>query len=63
MNVDEIKKAVDDGETIHWASTAYRVIKPFDSYLIMCDINDNCIGLTHKDGVTLNGREEQFFKA
>ena len=63
MNVHEIKKAVDDGETVYWASTAYRVIKDkIGQYLILCDINDNCIGLTWRDGVTLNGKEEQFFQ-
>lgn len=47
MKVTEIKQAVDSGHNVQWASAAYRVIK-------------DCIGLTHMDGVTLNGSESDF---
>ena len=62
MNLAEIKASVEEGHTVHWASKAYRVIKDnLGQWLIKCDMNGSCIGLTWRDGVTMNGREEQFF--
>ena len=63
MNLTEIKTAVLAGETVHWASDAYVVIYAprIDQFLIKCSLNDNCIGLTWKDGVTMNGKPSQFF--
>ena len=63
MTLEEIKAAVEAGHIVHWANKAYRVIKDnIGQWLIHCTINDSYIGLTHADGVTLNGREDQFFK-
>ena len=62
MNLEEIKASVESGQTVHWASQAYRVIKDnVGQWLIQCDINGHCIGLTWRDGVTMNGEEKQFF--
>ena len=63
MNLAEIKAAVMAGKTVHWASDAYVVIYAprIDQFLIKCSLNDNCIGLTWKDGVTMNGEPGQFF--
>ena len=62
MNLEEIKASVESGQTVHWASQAYRVIKDnVGQWLIQCDINGYCIGLTRRDGVTMNGEEKQFF--
>ena len=62
MNLEEIKASVESGQTVHWASQAYRVIKDnVGQWLIQCDINGYCIGLTRRDGVTMNGKEKQFF--
>ena len=62
MKLAEIKQAVLNGEKVHWSSNAYDVIYTFDnSWLIRCNLNDHCIGLTHLDGVTLNGHENQFY--
>jgi hypothetical protein len=64
MNLDEIKAAVLAGETVHWASEAYRVIRDsVGQWLIVCDMNGDCTGLTWRDGVTVNGKPEQFFVA
>jgi hypothetical protein len=60
MTLNEIKKAVDDGKQVHWANSGYVVIKSYGDYLITHH-SGNCIGLTWKDGVTLNGKESQFF--
>lgn len=62
MNLDEIKAAVDAGQTVHWANTGYTVLRDsIGQWLIKYTPNGHCIGLTHQDGVTLNGRPEQFF--
>jgi hypothetical protein len=62
MNLAEIKANVESGHTVHWASQSYRVIKDnIGQWLIKCDMNGSCIGLTWRDGVTMNGSEEQFF--
>ena len=62
MKLEEIKASVESGKTVHWAQEQYRVIKADNGgWLIMCDTNGHCIGLTHLDGVTMNGKEEDFF--
>ena len=45
----------------HSIGPGWSVIKPRPVYNIVCNINDNLIGLTHIDGVTMNGDEEDFF--
>ena len=62
MKVDEIKKAVNDGLKIRWMSDNYHVIKDGNDYLIHCTQNDTYIGLTWKDGITLNGKEDEFYE-
>ena len=62
MRVDEIKKAVDEGLLVHWGNPAYVVKKDRNNeYYILCIINDNMIGLTWRDKITLNGKEDEFF--
>lgn len=64
MNLNEIKKAVEAGRTVHWASRHYRVVKDqVGQWLIECMSNSTYIRLTWRDGVTMNGREDQFFIA
>ena len=65
MTLQEIKVAVMAGHTVHWANTAYIVkyAPAIDEFLIHCLLNETCIGLTWRDGVTMNGREDQFFMA
>lgn len=64
MTLTEIKEAVDNGKIVCWANDRYRVIKGKFDYLIGWDIGgrqENYIGLTWRDGVTLNGKEEEFY--
>ena len=62
MTLKEIKKAIEENKKVFWASDIYEVIKDKNNnYLIKCIINDYCIGLTHKDKIILNGKEEDFF--
>lgn len=62
MNLQQIKQAIEEGKKVHWANRAYDVIKDsVGQYLIICNLNGYCIGLTHLDGITLNGEEKDFF--
>ena len=65
MNLEQIKEAIELGMKVYWVNERYRVIK-LDSgeYLIACDhgtSSANYSGLTYKDGVTLNGKEKDFY--
>lgn len=62
MTLDQIKAAVDAGKPVAWQNPGYRVIKDrIGQYLIVNEWNDYAIGLTWRDGVTLNGRPDEFF--
>jgi hypothetical protein len=62
MTRDEIKAAVDAGQTVHWANTGYVVHKDrLGQYLITYLPNGSCIGLTDREGHRLNGKEAEFF--
>lgn len=62
MTLDEIKQAVQDGKTVHWSNELYDVICDRNGeYLIRCKMNDNYIGLTWRDGVTMNGKPSEFY--
>ena len=62
MILEEIKEAVEAGKKVCWKHTGYKVIKDMmDQWMIHCIYNDSYIGLTHNDGVTLNGAPKDFF--
>lgn len=62
MTLGEIKNAVLAGKTVHWATGDYIVIyDEVGQWLINCLVNASCIGLTWRDGVTLNGKESEFY--
>ena len=65
MKLQEIKAAVMAGKTVHWSNSSYVVIyaTKIDQFLIHCTSNDNYIGLTHRDGVTMNGAADEFYTA
>ncbi|WP_372615360.1 hypothetical protein [Aquicoccus sp.] len=64
MTLDDIKAAVDAGQTVHWANTGYVVHKDrLGQYLITHVPNGSCIGLTDRGGHRLNGKETEFFVA
>ena len=61
MKLNEIKDAISKGEHVYWVHEGYKVIKDkYEQYLIVCD-NGYTTGLTWLDGVTMNGKEEDFF--
>ena len=63
MTLPEIKAAVQAGKTVHVGTDAYRVVGPdrHGQWFIRCDLNENYIGLTHRDGETMNARPEDFY--
>ena len=62
MTLAEIKTAIANGQSVHWASLLYEVVKDkYDQYFIICKTNNHAIGLTWADGITLNGKEGEFF--
>ena len=62
MTADEIRKAVDDGKDVRWATDNYRVVKDVKGqYLIVSQQNQHCIGLTWSDNQTLNGKPVEFY--
>ena len=61
MNLQEIKDALEAGERVYWVHNGYEVIRDsIGQYLIQYE-DGSCIGLTHQDGQTLNGKEKEFF--
>lgn len=68
MNLDEIKKALAEGKRVFYANISYEVLHDTsngcDQYLIAYHhggSDANYIGLTWRDGVTMNGKPEDFF--
>ena len=65
MTLEEIKTAVLAGKTVHWVNSGYEVIRHIfkdtpDGWYIL-HWYGSCVGLTYKDGVTLNGKESDFY--
>ena len=62
MKLIEIKNALAEGRKVYHGNQNYEVIRDkIGQYLIVCSINGYTIGLTHKNGQTMNGKEEDFF--
>ena len=60
--IEDIKTAVDSGLAVHWANDGYEVTKaPNGEYLITFRPNGSAIGLTSRDGLTLNGELFDFY--
>jgi hypothetical protein len=63
MKLQEIKDAVTSGKAVCWATDNYDVIKSLknNQYYIVCNRNQSTTGLTWRDGITLNGKESEFY--
>ena len=63
MKLQEIKDSVLAGKKVYWANKGYEVRFKYGQWYIFCNIAnfEHTIGLTWQDGVTLNGKEEEFF--
>ncbi len=56
--VERIKNLVKNGETVYADTEAYEVVVDgLDQWFIVCTMNDHTIGLTWRDGQTLNGKD------
>ena len=62
MTLEEIKTALSNGKPVFWKHEGYRVIKDgLGQYMICCLNNHSCWGLTWRDGITMNEKEDDFF--
>jgi hypothetical protein len=64
MSLQDIKDAIENGQRVFWCNDAYEVIKDcIGQYLIRSHFSDtpNYVGLTWTDGVTVNGKPEEFY--
>lgn len=62
MTLQEIKNAVDQGLKVFQHHDGYEVIRSdYGEYLIHYRGSEWYIGLTWKDGVTMNGKENEFY--
>jgi hypothetical protein len=61
MTTQEIKDAVNAGKPVYWCNPGYTVkIDRYGRYSIIHS-SGHSIGLTHADGLTLNGKESDFY--
>jgi len=62
MTLEQIKAAVLAGKIVYWMNNGYTVAEDSTGqWFIVCTANDSAIGLTWQDGVTMNGKPEQFY--
>ena len=62
MTLLEIKQAIKRGKVVYWSNDLYTVQgENLNNLSIVCYSNNHCIGLTWLDGVTLNGKESEFY--
>jgi hypothetical protein len=62
MTLAEIKAAHAQGQTVHWMNEGYTVTgKDPENLSITFLTNQHSIGLTRRDGTTLNGKESEFY--
>lgn len=61
-NAQDIREAVKNGKKVYWKNKGYEVITDSkNQWFIKCEYNNHCIGLTWRDGETLNGDINDFF--
>ena len=61
MTLEEIKQAVDEGQIVCWKTDSYQVIKDHIGQYLIQHTNGSCIGLTWRDGVTMNEDPKDFY--
>ena len=63
MTLQEIKKAIREGKEVCWKSTAYDVkhFPQHNQWLVVCNINQSCVGLTYLNRDELVDSEADFF--
>lgn len=63
MTLKQIKESVLSGKTVHWMNVGYRVIRDSIGQWHIAHDSGNAIGLTWRDGVTMNGEPSEFYIA
>lgn len=63
MTLTQIRAAIAAGKTVHWNNDGYVITGSVGNELITFLWNGFSIGLTWMDGVTLNGKECDFYIA
>jgi hypothetical protein len=61
VTLQEIKDAVAKGQTVCWQVDGYRVRQAGSKLLVVCLSNGSAIGLAWADGLTMNGKPEDFY--
>ena len=61
MTLEQIKVGVDIGEKVYWSNLGYAVKKDKTGEYIIAHDGGHIIGLVWGDGVTMNGKEADFF--
>ena len=61
MNLQQIKKAVSNGDIVHWKNSGYTVKQDRSGQFNIVFHSGDTIGLTWLDGETLNGDEKDFY--
>lgn len=61
MTLEQIKRAIDEGKDVYWSNKGYKVKKDKLGQYLIVHTGGHSIGLTWQDGVTMNGKEEDFF--
>ena len=62
MTLIEIKKAIAEKKAVRWKNDSYKVYQDnLGQYLITYIPNGHTVGLTHQDGVQVNGSEQDFY--
>lgn len=61
MNLQEIKSAVMNGQTVMYGGRSKVICDKHNQWLIVDQINGYTIGLTWEDGTTMNGNETEFY--
>ena len=62
MSLGDIKRAINEGLTVYWKHPGYRVVLDSNGDYLVVHEGGSCIGLVHKDGVTMNGDECDFYE-
>lgn len=63
MNLEQIKKATEEGKIVYVSNCTSKVIKDEKEQWLIVSESGLSIGLTWRDGVTLNSDEEDFYIA
>ncbi len=61
MTLEEIQAAVRSGGIVHWSNDGYRAIEDSIGQWLIVYVDGSAIGLTWRDGVTLNGKPDDFY--